>query len=132
MAHDHEHSQEDFFNSLDEETQGALQEIQILEQNFQQVLQQKQLFSMESTETDYALKEVEKADGDLFRIVGGQVVIKTTKDSLVADLTKKRELIALRLRKIDQQEKDLSEQIEELRSTIMSKISTKNMDNKKQ
>lgn len=132
MAHDHEHSQEDFFNSLDEETQGALQEIQILEQNFQQVLQQKQLFSMESTETDYALKEVEKADGDLFRIVGGQVVIKTTKDSLVADLTKKRELIALRLRTIDQQEKELSEQIEELRSTIMSKISTKNMDNKKQ
>lgn len=132
MAHNHEHSQEDFFNSLDEETQNALQEIQILEQNFQQVLQQKQLFNMESTETDYALKEVEKADGDLFRIVGGQVVIKTTKDSLVADLTKKRELIALRLKTIDQQEKELSEQIEELRSTIMSKISPKNMDNKKQ
>jgi prefoldin beta subunit len=125
-------SQDDFFNSLDEETQNSLQEIQILEHNFQQVLQQKQLFNMESSETDFALKEIEKAEGDLFKIVGGQVVIKTTKEFLVADLTKKRELIELRLKTINQQEKELAERIEELRSTIMSKISSKNMDNKKQ
>lgn len=128
----HEHSPEDLFNNLDEETQNSIQEIQILEQNFQQVMQQKQLFNMESAETDYALKEIEKADGELFKIVGGQVVIKTTKESLVADLNKKRELIELRLKTINKQEKELSERIEELRSTIMSKISSKNMDNKKQ
>ena len=38
--------------NLDEETQRKIQELQMMEQNFQQLLMQKNAFSMEANETD--------------------------------------------------------------------------------
>jgi prefoldin beta subunit len=110
-------------NQFDEETRAAIQEIQSLEQNFEQLMQQKHLFNMEFSETDLALKEIEKAEGDLFKIVGGQVVIKTTKEKLSADLNHKKEIIQIRMKSIEKQEKEFSETIEDLRKKIMAKIS---------
>lgn len=113
-------------SQFDAETQAQIQQIQILEQNFEQIMQQKHLFNMEITETDLALKEVEKSEGEVFKIVGGQVVIKTTKDKLVSDLKHKKDLLELRMKSIDSQEKGFSDKIEELRQSIMSKINPQN------
>ncbi len=110
-------------DQFDDETRASIQEIQILEQNFEQLMQQKQLFNMEINETDLALKEVEKADGDLFKIVGGQVVIKSTKEKLSADLSHKKEILQLRMKNIENQEKEFSDKMEALRIKIMAKIS---------
>lgn len=110
-------------SQFDEDTRASIQEIQILEQNFEQLMQQKHLFNMELSETDLALKEIEKAEGDLFKIVGGQVVIKTTKEKLTADLTHKKDIIQLRMKSIEKQEKEFSERMEDLRKKIMEKIS---------
>lgn len=110
---------------FDEETKIAIQEIQMLEQNFEQLMQQKHLFNMESGETDLAIKEVEKSEGDLFKIVGGQVVIKSSKEKLIADLKHKKEIIGLRMKSIENQEKEFSDRMEELRKAIMNKISPK-------
>ena len=111
---------------FDEETRIAIQEIQALEQNFEQLMQQKHMFNMESSETDLAIREVEKADGDLFKIVGGQVVIKTSKEKLIADLKHKKDLLELRMKTIESQEKEFSDRIEALRQEIMSKINPNN------
>ncbi len=119
-----EHSQENPFADLDEETQREIQEIQILEQNFQQIIMQKQAFQYESNETETALEEVKKSDGDVFRIVG-QVVIKSTKEKIEKDLSHKKELIDLRLKNIEAQEQEFSKRIEQLREKIMKKISSK-------
>jgi prefoldin beta subunit len=108
---------------FDEETKVAIQEIQMLEQNFEQLMQQKHLFNMELSETDLALKEIEKSEGDLFKIVGGQVVIKTSKEKLTADLKHKKELIELRMKSMEGQEKEFSDRMEILRKEIMAKIS---------
>jgi prefoldin beta subunit len=78
---------------------------------------------MEINETDLALKEVEKSDGDLFKIVGGQVMVKTTKEKLSADLSHKKEILQLRMKNIEGQEKEFSEKMESLRQKIMAKIS---------
>lgn len=112
------------FENLDKETQAKIQEAQMLEQNFQQLLQQKQMFSMELNETDFALKELDSAEGDVFKIVGGQIVIKTDKTKLTEELKHKNELIAKRLDSIDKQEKDFSEKLDSLREEIMAKISS--------
>jgi len=122
--HDHEPS-DNPFAGLDEETQREIQEIQMLEQSFQQIIMQKQAFQYESTETNNALEEVKKAEGDVFKIVGNQVVIKTSKEKVEKELTHKRELIDLRLTNIDKQEAEFSKRIEELREKIMKKISNK-------
>lgn len=111
------------FENLDQETQAKIQEAQMMEQGFQQIMQQKQMFNMELTETDFALTELDKADGDVFKIVGGQIVIKSTKDTLTSELTEKKELMTKRLADIDTQEKEFSEKMDTLRQEIMSKIS---------
>jgi prefoldin beta subunit len=110
---------------FDEETRIAIQEIQMLEQNFEQLMQQKHLFNMESSETDLAMKEVEKSEGEVFKLVGGQVIIKTSKEKLIVDLKHKKDIIELRMKSIEGQEKEFSDRMEQLRKEIMTKISPK-------
>ena len=80
---------------------------------------------MESNETDHILQEVEKTDGEISKIIGNQVVIKTTKEKVVEEMKHKKELIDLRLKNIDKQEKEFSEKIETIREDVMKKISGK-------
>ena len=108
--------------NLDEETQRKIQELQMLEQSFQQLLMQKNAFSMEANETDYIIKEVEKTEGEISRIIGSQVVIKSTKEKILEDMKKKKELISTRMKTIDEQEKQFSERIEKIRDEVMKKI----------
>jgi prefoldin beta subunit len=108
--------------NLDEETQRKIQELQMLEQSFQQLLMQKNAFSMEANETDFITKEVEKTEGEVSRIIGNQVVIKSTKEAILEDMKKKKELINTRMKTIDEQEKQFSEKIEKIRSEVMKKI----------
>ena len=108
--------------NLDQETQQKIQELQMMEQGFQQLLMQKNAFSMESNETDFIITEVEKTKGEVSRIIGNQVVIKTTKEEILADMKKKKELIDTRMKTIDEQEKEFSEKIEAVREEVMKKI----------
>jgi prefoldin beta subunit len=122
-GHNHEeHSLQDF----DETTQRQIQELQILEHNFQQLIMQKQAFKMELDETDFALEELKKAEGEVFRIVGGSIVIKSTKEKIEADLNSKKNLIALRMKTMDSQEQEFSKKIESIRDEVLKKISEKN------
>jgi len=120
MAEKHNH--ENPLANLDEETQRKIQELQMLEQSFQQLLMQKNAFSMESNETDYIIKEVEKTKDEISRVIGNQVIIKSTKDEVLKEMKKKTELINARMKTIDKQEKQFSERIESIRDEIMKKI----------
>ena len=108
--------------NLDEETQQKIQQLQMMEQTFQQLLMQKNAFSMEQNETDFIIKEVEKTEGEVSRIIGNQVVIKSTKEAILEDMKKKKELIDTRMKTIDEQEKEFSEKIESIRNEVMKKI----------
>ena len=108
--------------NLDEETQQKIQQLQMMEQTFQQLLMQKNAFSMEQNETDFIIKEVEKTEGEVSRIIGNQVVIKSTKEAILKDMKKKKELIDTRMKTIDEQEKEFSEKIESIRNEVMKKI----------
>ena len=108
--------------NLDEETQQKIQELQMMEQTFQQLLMQKNAFSMESNETDLIIKEVEKTEGEVSRIIGNQVLIKTTKEAILEDMEKKKKLIETRMKAIDGQEKEFSEKMESIREEVMKKI----------
>ena len=108
--------------NLDEETQQKIQQLQMMEQSFQQLLMQKNAFSMEATETDFIIKEVEKTKGEVSRIIGNQVVIKATKEEILEDMKNKKKLIDTRMKSIDEQEKEFSQKIEEIRKEVMEKI----------
>ena len=106
---------------LDKETQQKIQELQILEQSFQQILMQKQAFQMELSETENALSEIAKATDDVFKIIGN-IMIKTDKKKTEEELKKKQDLLSLRLKSIDSEEQSLTKQVEELRAEVMKKI----------
>ena len=106
---------------FDKETQEKIQELQGFEQNLQGLIMQKQAFQMEQTETKNALSEISKSKDDVFKLIGN-IMVKTNKKELEEELSKKQELISLRLKSIETQETDLTNQAEELKKELMKKI----------
>jgi len=106
---------------MDQDTQGKIQELQGMEQNLHSLVMQKQAFQMELTETGNALTEISKSEDDVFKLVGN-IMIKADKKTTTEDLTKKKDLLALRLKSIDSEEKSLTETAESLKAEVMAKI----------
>lgn len=122
---DHDHEDQSNGNplaGLSPEIQQKIQEIQMMEQSFQQLLKQKNAFSMEANETDYVIGEVEKATGEISRVIAGQVVVKSSKEEILEDMNNKKKLIETRMKSIDEEEKKFSENIESLRDEVMKAI----------
>jgi len=99
-------------------SQEKIQEMQNLEQNLQNLIYQKQAFQMELSETSSALKEIEKSDGEVFKIIG-QLMLKTEKKKIKEELSNKEKILNLRINSIEKQEASLNERLEEFREEIM-------------
>lgn len=106
---------------MDKETENQIRELQIMEQNLQSILMQKQAFQLELSEVENALEELGKTSDEVYKIVGN-IMIKSSKESLLKDLKQKKDLISLRLKSIDAQEKNIEENAESLRKKVLSKI----------
>ncbi len=106
---------------LDKETEKQIQELQILEQNSQQILMQKQALQLELSEIENASAEIEKSKSDVYKIAG-QIMIKAKKEDLQKDLQEKQEIVSLRLKSLGEQDKTLSKNLEEIRKKVLSKI----------
>lgn len=103
-----------------ENQDNSMQEMQILEQNLQNILMQKQGFQMEFSETQSSLREVKDSSGDVFKIVG-QLMIKTNKEKIQEELTDKEKMIDLRIKSLEKQEETFSEQLTKLRDKFLKK-----------
>lgn len=106
---------------MDSETENQIKELQVLEQNMQSILMQKQAFEMELSETENALTELGKSKEDVYKIVGN-IMIKYSKENLSKDLNQKKDLLNLRLKSISTQEKAIEANAEEKRKKVLSKI----------
>lgn len=95
-----------------------IQEMQILDQNLQGLLLQKQAFQMELSETQSALKEIEKSGEEIFKIIG-QLMIKTDKKSIKEELSNKENLLNLRVKSLEKQETSFAEKLENLRKEVL-------------
>jgi prefoldin beta subunit len=95
-----------------------IQEMQILEQSVHQILMQKQAFQMELSETQAALKELEKADDEVFKIVG-QLMIKAKKSELKQELLSKEKILKVRTDNLSNQEEILTKKMEEIRDKVL-------------
>ena len=102
----------------DKSQEKRIQELQILEQNLQNILLQKQAFQIELRETQAALKELEKSGEEVFKIIG-QLMIKTDKKSMKEELINKEKIIDLRIKSFEKQEHALSEKFEELQREVL-------------
>jgi prefoldin beta subunit len=106
---------------INKETEEKIQELQILEQNFQNISLQRQAFQMELNETESALLELSKSDDEVYKIVG-QIMFKANKKETEKELEEKKHIISLRLKSLDKQEATSREKIDVLRETIEKEI----------
>lgn len=90
-----------------------MQEMQILEQNLQNFLYQKQAFQMEISETKEAMEEIESSE-DVFKIVG-QLMMKANKEKVREELQNKEKVLNTRIKSLEEQEKSISERLEALK-----------------
>ncbi len=105
----------------DPQTQEKIQELQSHEQNLHNIMMQKQTFQVEINETENALTEITNAKDDTYKLIGN-IMIKSDKEKIKQELTKKQELISLRLKSIESQEQELTKQVESIRKEVMEKI----------
>jgi len=106
---------------LSESTARKIQELQAIEQTFQNILLQRQAFSLELNETTEALEEVKSAKDGIYKILG-QIIIKAKKDDLEKDLRNKKELFELRMRNLEKQEQVIREKLMKLRTEVMKEL----------
>lgn len=98
-----------------------IHEMQILEQNLQNLLLQKQAFQMELSETTSALEEIEKSTDDVFKIIG-QLMIKSDKKKIKDELINKEKILELRTKSLEKQEEYLSKQIDKIREEVIKEV----------
>ncbi len=106
--------------SQNEHSQIRVEELSLIDQSLQNLLMQKQVFQMELIETTNALEELKKlkSDEDVFKIVGS-LMVKANKEETEKELTKKRDLINLRITAIEKQEEDLKKKLLSVREEVL-------------
>lgn len=95
-------------------------QLQLLQQNVQSLMVQKQQLQTQQIELESALKEL-KNTNQAYKIVG-KVMIASSKDDLTKDLQEKKEVLDLRLKSIAIQEKKVQESMEKLQQEVVEEM----------
>ena len=99
------------------EAQEKIARLQLLEQNLQQFLMQRQQFQTQLFEVENALKELDAAQ-TVYKIVGN-IMVSSNKDVMKKDLEQRKELITVRLSSIEKQESQLKDKAKKLQEEVL-------------
>ena len=99
------------------DAQEKIQQLQMLEQNMQNFLVQKQSFQSQLLEIDSALTEIDKTD-TAYKIVGN-IMVASKKEDLKKDLEMKKEKAELRIKTIESQEDALKEKADKIQKEVL-------------
>jgi len=108
---------------MNKETEQEISELQVIEQNLQRFLSQKQQFQTQIVEVETALKELPES-GDTYKIIGN-IMVSVKKADLEEDLKSKKEIAEIRLKSLEKQEQKMREEADNLQKQIMNKIKSK-------
>ena len=98
--------------------QEQLMKMQQSQQNLQSVTAQKQHLAMEQAEIDKALEELQKeGDSEVYKFAG-TIMIKSTKQELLAELEEKKVMANTRSTVLEKQETRLKETLKEQETKI--------------
>lgn len=99
--------------------QEQLVKLQQSQQNLQSIMTQRQHLGMEQAETDKALEELQKAgDSDSVYKHSGSILIKSTKQDLLAELEERKEMAKTRSTVLEKQEARVKESLKEQEAKI--------------
>ena len=107
---------------IDEQTGKKIHELQILEQNLQNLLMQKQTIQIELNEAANAISDLKKSGEEVYKIVGG-LMVRSDKVSLLSELEEKKKLFELRISSIEKQEKIFDAEAEKFKKELSELVS---------
>lgn len=110
---------------MEKEFQDQITQFQLLEQQMQQYVLQKQTLQVQLVEIDHALEELQHTTEKPFKIVGN-VMVACDKQTLTQDLQTKKETCEIRLKNVDTQESQTKQTLEKLHTTLLQQIESKN------
>ena len=99
------------------EHKAKVSQLQILQQNLQSLLVQKQQFQIQLNEIESAASELKDAK-QTYKIVGN-IMVLGEKESISKQLDQRRDIIELRIKTIESQEEKLRKKAEELQKEIL-------------
>ena len=109
--------------NLPEEMQEKIRQLQMIEQQLQQLMLQKQTHQLQVMETDSALKELSGA-GEAYKIIGS-IMVLTNRESLEKDLKEKKETAELRISSLEKQEAKTRERASALQKEVIAAMNKK-------
>jgi prefoldin beta subunit len=102
------------------ETQEKINQLQVLEQNLQSFLSQKQQFQTQLAEVESASKEL-KGSKESYKIVGN-IMVSVEKKDLETELSSKKEMLELRLKSVEKQENKIKQQADDLQKEVLAEM----------
>lgn len=106
---------------MNKEIEEKIMQLQLLEQNLQNLLSQKQAFQSQSLEIDNALKEIKDVKDPVFKIIGN-TMISIEKGRLENELSSKKEILGIKIKNFEKQEKIVEEKFKFLQSEVLKNI----------
>ncbi len=106
------------------ENNEKITQLQMLDQNIQQILMQKQQFQSQMIELNNSIDEIEKSKGKVYKIIGA-IMVTGEKDILKGELESKKEIVEIRIKSIEKQENQLKEKASRIQSDVMSELKSK-------
>ena len=105
-----------------------INQLQLLQQNLQNLVMQKQQVQNQLLEIDSALSELGTTD-KAYKIVG-KIMLASSKDKLIKDLEEKKEISEVRIKNFKEQEESLQKNIEDTQKEVMAELKEENKANK--
>ncbi len=102
---------------LNSKANQKIEELQVIENNLQNFLSQKQAIQIELNGVENAINELKESDDEVYKIVSS-VMLKTTKTKLNEHLEEKKKLLEMKIDSVEKQEKILEKRSLELRKEI--------------
>lgn len=110
---------------VSEEVRGMIMQFQAYQQHSQMIIGQKDATKAQLMEIDRTIEELEKAgDREIYKSVG-PILIKTTEDDMKKELAEKKEMLEIRLKTMDAEDKKTKEKIKDLQEKIQSSLNKK-------
>lgn len=107
--------------SMPSNTEEQIAELQQQEQQLQQTALQRQTLQSQLLETENALETLQKTNEQPFKMVGA-LLIATKKETLQEELTSKKDMLAIRLKNVEQQEGQLKKKFQDLQSKLLKQL----------
>ncbi len=104
----------------DNNSEEKIAQLQLLEQNMQAFLMQKQQFQMQLSEVNSALENIKGAN-TTYKIVAN-IMIDSKKEDIEKELTEKKEMLEIRIKNIEKQEESVREKSQKIQKEVLGSM----------